>query len=180
MNNRVIYIDYLKVIAILLVITYHSNIPLAHNHLIASALSICVPIFFLVNGYLMLSKKRSIQTLLQKNYKILLLVVFWAVLSTLCVTLIKGDELSIIEFAKNVIKLKYPYCNTLWFLSCIFILNLLNPLIYEIKQLKCNKIYLLLIVSIYSVPYINTIISTINPFIGWSHSYSLLYYILGG
>lgn len=74
--NRITYIDYAKSIAIFLVIVYHSHI-FSNDLYSSSILSLCVTIFFMVNGYLMLRKERGLRYYMNKNAKILVLIFLW-------------------------------------------------------------------------------------------------------
>lgn len=56
MKERIIYLEYLKALAIFFVIIYHSK---AYDDVfLPPILSMCVTIFFAANGYLMLVKRR--------------------------------------------------------------------------------------------------------------------------
>ncbi len=89
-KNRYLYVDYIKTTAILLVIIYHCKIFNNDSFIAAAIMSICVPLFFAVNGFLMLKKERSIKDLTYKNLKILFLIVFWGIFTNLCLELMWG------------------------------------------------------------------------------------------
>lgn len=78
-DGRLLYLDYIKALAIFLVIVYHSNF--VTNPLGLTLLSMCVTLFFAVNGYVMLSKRRTLSYYINKNVKLLFLILFWGFLS---------------------------------------------------------------------------------------------------
>lgn len=80
--NRIIYIDYLKALGIVLVILYHCQYVPFNSLLIHGTYAACVPIFFLVNGYLMLKREYSLKELLVKNCRLVAVMFFWAFVST--------------------------------------------------------------------------------------------------
>lgn len=82
MSQRSLYIDYIKALGIILVILYHCQYVPFDSMLVHGIYAMCVPLFFMVNGYLMLRKERSISALLKKNLKILIVMLAWAFIST--------------------------------------------------------------------------------------------------
>lgn len=80
--KRELYLDYIKALGICLVILYHCWYIPFDSTLILGFYAICVPLFFVVNGYLMLRKEYDIRTLLMKNLKLLVVLFFWAFVST--------------------------------------------------------------------------------------------------
>ena len=83
MEQRLLYIDYIKALGICLVILYHCNYVPFDSLFIHGLYAMCVPLFFVVNGYLMLRKEYDIPTLLNKNLKLLGVMFFWAFISAL-------------------------------------------------------------------------------------------------
>ena len=77
-SNRFLYIDYIKALGICLVILYHCKFTPFNSSLIQGVYAVCVPLFFMVNGYLMLRKEYIIVNLLHKNVKLLFVMFFWA------------------------------------------------------------------------------------------------------
>ena len=75
--KQIVYLNYIKIIAIIFVLIYHSEVT---NDIYSSAfLSMCCPLFFVVNGYLMLRKEHSLAYLLRNNAKISCLSCFGVV-----------------------------------------------------------------------------------------------------
>ena len=187
MSQRSLYIDYIKALGIILVILYHCQYVPFDSMLVHGIYAMCVPLFFMVNGYLMLRKERSILALLKKNLKILIVMFAWALVSTAVYMWTNGEwsANNLIGGGKSLILnsllISKPYCNHLWFLKSIFILNLFNPIIYSFihgndKRLK----YLLLLLVLFTVQFIDIVVCRFtNPMLGWMTGFSVLYYVLG-
>lgn len=187
MQNRLTYLDSIKGLGIILVILYHCRYVPMDSMYIHGLYAICVPLFFMVNGFVMLRKEHSIRSLLSKNLKMIFIILFWACISTAVCMSQKGEwyieyPLKSIEiFAKNSWFLSVPYCNHLWFLNTLFVLNIFNPILYYFIHYKQKGIYYLLLLFGLCTPKFISIITGkfINPFqYGW-YWYSVLYYILG-
>lgn len=74
-----------------------------------------------------------------------------------------------------------PECNYLWFLKSIFILNLLNPILYNfIKNNNRNLLYIATLLAFWSINFFDIITCRlVNPIVDWATSFSVLYYLLG-
>ena len=187
MENRLTYLDCIKGLGIILVILYHCGYVPWDSMYIRGIYAICVPLFFMVNGYVMLRKEHSLKTLLSKNVKIIFIALFWACVST-AIYMWKIGEWnmdtpldSIKIFVKKSWYMSTPYSNHLWFLETLFVLNLLNPIWYYFIHYKKNGIYYLLLLFGLCTPlFIGEIMNRlfINPFRGW-YWFSILYYVLG-
>ena len=138
----------------------------------------------MVNGYLMLRKQYSIEALLKKNLKILVVLFAWAFIST-GVTIWVNGEWGLEGWGKtlivNTLFIAKPYCNHLWFLKEIFVLNLLNPILYCFIHANDKRLkYLLVILAFCTVRFLDIIVCRFaNPMLGWQTSFSVLYYVLG-
>lgn len=193
-SNRFLYLDYIKTLGICLVILYHCKFTPFNSSLIWGVYAVCVPLFFMVNGYLMLRKEYTIVNLLHKNVKLLFVMFFWAFFSTFVYAYTSGiieEYTTNITFEKIIVGSKYlgiksltiskPECNHLWFLKSIFILNLLNPILYNfIKNNNRNLLYIVILLAFWSINFFDIITCRlVNPIVDWSTSFSVLYYLLG-
>ena len=183
---RLTYLDSIKGLGIILVILYHCFYIPANSMLIHGIYAICVPLFFMVNGYLMLRKEYSIESILRRNLKLLIVLAIWSVISTAicmfrlgdwqCHNLMDGIRI----WGYNVIYSTVPYCQYLWFLKALFFLNLINPILYYFIHNKQNGIdYLLIILFFCTTAFSNKIINVFYNPIGKPYWYSVLYYVLG-
>lgn len=188
-QNRLLYLDYIKALGICLVILYHCQFVPFDNMLIEGVYAMCVPLFFVVNGYLMLRKEYTISTLLRKNMKLLLVMFFWAIVSTIVYMYTSGyfnsANASLVGEGKWLIRsslfISKPECNHLWFLKAIFLLNLLNPMIYKYIHNNPKGIYYsLILLVLWAVAFFDIVsCRLVNPLIHWATAFSVLYYLLG-
>ena len=77
--------------------------------------------------------------------------------------------------------LHVPESEHLWFLKAIFVLNLLNPIVYRfINDNRRHLYYLIILLGLWSIDFIDIAISRFtNPMVHWMAAYSVLYYLLG-
>lgn len=134
---RIEYIDFLKILAAFFTVFYHFAyyklnygfnatqsfyFPNA-NRIIMCFAACCVPIFFMVNGTLLFSKKCSWQNVYKKAIKILFLTVVW----------------TLFDFPS-------------WFFKTLFILYILFPFFQHLYEKKI-KIYYLIILMLLVFPF---------------------------
>ena len=175
--DRVIFLDYLKVIAIVMVVLFHCGV----GGLVPRTLySICCPLFFAVNGYLMFSRERPIEVMVSKSLKIFLLICFWAIFGTSQIMLLKGER-DAVAFIRNLYWMRIGYCNHLWFLAALFTLNIFYVLLFRIMQMPIKWTYLFLgFLALCTLDVPKYLTWVFNPFEGWLYRFSLFYFVMGG
>ncbi|AIQ14592.1 hypothetical protein PDUR_23895 [Paenibacillus durus] len=142
-RERLVYLDLIKVVAIYLVCFYHFNdLPtdvLANpsfftylNYAVKGMASAGVPLFFMVNGALMLNRSYNLRKHIHKIIMICILTVVWGILTLAILIPINGDSYTPVQFAKALIEWKMFRINHLWFLQTLVCLYILFPLIKEI------------------------------------------------
>ncbi|WP_333662589.1 acyltransferase [Chishuiella changwenlii] len=214
MNKRFNNIDILKSLAIYLVIIYHFNridinIIQPKNDLIyinlflKSFFSVCVPIFFFVNGFLLLNKdKIDLKKHINKIIKIIILSLFWGVVTLVSLMFIRGEFLSLQETIKSIWFLKVWWNAHLWFLFDLIVIYIFYPLIHTCFK-SDKKVFYFFFVCVMLFTFGNVLLgniatvisyvtnrfsnidfqvnyfSSINPFRGIP-GYSIGYFILGG
>jgi surface polysaccharide O-acyltransferase-like enzyme len=213
-QKRIDYIDLLKGVAIYLVIIYHFNsIPIDFiggesrwcyfNYFIKSIFSTCVPIFFFVNGMLLLNKETiDIRKHLFKIIKIILLTVIWGGITLITLSFIRREMLSPLTILKGIWLFKYDWNGYLWFLAALVVIYIFYPLLYI--SYKTNRpIFYFFFISVMLFTFGNTLVgnfgtvvsffinkfmhsnfqvnygSGFNPFHGIK-GYSIGYFMLGG
>lgn len=183
-KDRIAYLDFLKVLAAFLTVFYHfayykldygfdamqgTYFP-NFNRIVMCFASCCVPIFFIVNGTLLLGKSRSWKSVYIKAIKILVLTVVWSLAG-------------------------FPS----WFFKTLIILYLLFPL-FQYLYMKKPILYRIAILLILVFPFgynavlliikmadANTAIHILGRTIivgnlsvtGFFTMYSILYFLLG-
>jgi surface polysaccharide O-acyltransferase-like enzyme len=170
--KREIYYDAIKCLAILMVCMYHFtglNLDILKDrsfftylhYLFISSLSICVPLFFMVNGALLLNQKLDIVKHIKKTASILILVYVWAVLILLILIPICGDTYTVKEFLNAVWKLKLERVNHLWFLQVLVSIYLLFPLMKLAYDQKEKTIFYYFCFIVFFFSFINFAINSI-------------------
>lgn len=187
MTNRLHYIDYLKALGICLVVCYHSRYIPFDNTVFAGLFSCCVPIFFMVNGYMMLRKERTISDLWKSNLKLIGLTIIWSFILSASYMLLTGEfsctslKDSLIAWTKHSLYFDQNYSNYLWFLQALIVLNAINPILYYFIHRRKNNIWYLVILFGFTTIQIFDYLTNkyINPFMNYPYRYSFLYYVLG-
>ena len=137
-------IDLLETIAMFCVISYHMTsdgitvnfdilgvgTPATYiNYIIMSVLSICVPLFFFTNGFLLINKPFSLKKHLLKMARLLILGTVWAIIDSLIIMAINGEWVSVKEFVLFLWDMKIGWMNHLWFIGALICVYLFLPLI---------------------------------------------------
>ena len=131
-SDRIVWLDYSKAIAIILVVLFHSG--LATSKITSPLLAICIPLFFSTNGALVLLKNRRTNYFVAKVFKILFLYLFWGSVSSVTTMLIKGESVLVSEVVSSVINLRMGYAHIFWFLCTLIALYCIYPAIqYAVK-----------------------------------------------
>lgn len=212
-KNRILYYDAIKALAIYLICLYHySNLPsnILDNHNLGNYVnyffhgmsSMAVPLFFMVNGSLLLNKPYTLRNHLKKILYLYILVFLWSFISLIVFIPIEGQLYSFKDFIKAFFYLKNGISNHLWFLQTLISIYLLFPFIKEIYDSPKRKLLHLFcfIVFIFSFGnlFLNTLVNlvefifgfnylkrdsfdffpVINPF--GNYYYSFFYFIVGG
>lgn len=184
MKKRELYIDYIKALGICLVILLHCSFFPGDSLFVKGVYSMSVPLFFVVNGYLMLRKEHTISGLLRKNLKLLLVLVVWALITTAQTMWVRGEWNEGVGglrmLLRNSLTISMDYCGHLWFLRSLFFLNILNPILYYfIHYNKKGIYYLLIILFLCTARFFDIIVGKFyNPLYGWDW-YPVLYYVMG-
>ena len=190
--SRNISLDVLKILACFSVVILHvfGRDPNILNSVFYYIATFAIPIFFMVNGYLLINKKDiTYNYVLKKILKILLIVIFWNIILSIGVIVIKHEWRNpIIETAKNLLQ-KGTFSH-FWFFGSLIIIYLFLPKLHKIVNKK-KKIYqrtlLFLFIFCIIIDIINIIlgiqgkgiftVNVIQTFRLWTW---LFYFLLGG
>ncbi|KAB1155864.1 acyltransferase [Flavobacterium luteum] len=213
-KKRYDFIDLLKAIAIFFVVMFHFNYLQIDfligndnisyiNYFIKSILCTCVPLFFFVNGALLLNKSSlDLKNHIFKMGNIIILTVVWGIITLLALSIIRNEKLSFLEVIKGVYYLKDGWINHIWFLEALICIYIFFPLIFHVFKNNVNSFYfffacvMLLTFGNSFISNCATVISFLsqkmldsqltqnhfkefNPFRGM-HGYSIGYFLLGG
>lgn len=135
-SHRFSHIDLMEAIAIFFVILYHctiypydltlSNHPIVYcNYFFMTILSTCVPLFFFVNGFLLLNRPFNLKKHALKTLHLAFLALFWSLLLLPLILTIRGVSLDFGTFLNSILYLDTAYnMNWSWFLGalvCIYV-----------------------------------------------------------
>lgn len=211
---RVYYFDALKTLAIFLVCIYHYNaldldilnnpsMGVYINYLFYGLSSMAVPLFFMVNGALLLNRPCKLGKHIRKTLYLYLLLNLWSLISLTLFIPIEGTTYSIKEFISSWFLLKVHVSNHLWFLQALVSVYLLFPVIKAVYDLEDNKLtlkILCLVVFVFSFGslFLHTVLNVAETVLGFNYinsnsfdffpginpfnqyAYAYIYFILGG
>ncbi len=177
--KRKIYIDVIKTIAIFMVVLFHCHL-FDDNLFITAVISIPCPLFFAINGGLLLSKHRGYEYYVPIILKILFLILFWGIVSNLLrILIIYPEPYSIKQCLLDVWNLRMGFCHHLWFLETMVILYMLYPLLESITREKKILWISFILISCFTILGIKSLFKPFNPIHGWNFSWALAYAVGG-
>jgi acyltransferase len=170
-NQRIKWVDIIKGIGIMLVVVGHSNWIFAQAtttmFIQKYIYSFHMPLFFFLSGYLFVKEKYPSfkKFLITKVRTLLMPYLFFAVLSILFdIVLRLKDNIELISFKESLIQILYlkdkvGWNEPLWYLACLFIVEIMFYFICRIKA-KTTKVFTLLICMVvgYSLCLINDLV----------------------
>ncbi len=143
-KQRVAGLDILKSISIFFVVLYHTNIDdvvgasgftYALNLVFTTVMSIAIPTFFFVSGYLLFSKENID---LKKHYRNLLInvgvFVFWAITVTGVLALYRHENMSAGKFFATAFGVVGGWTNYLWYFYAYLGLSVFYPFLLNLYQ----------------------------------------------
>lgn len=212
-KERFIYLDFIKVLAIYFVCFFHYNnfnmnflsnpsMLTYLSYFINGIASAGVPLFFMVNGALLLNRDYNLKKHIKKTITITALTVVWAIITLLILSQINGSSYSISGFFKALWKLELGTLSHLWFLQALVCIYILYPLIKEVYDIEDKKVlnYILVVTFIFTFGNVllNMLVNTLASILGINYlainrfnffndfnvfrgfyAYSLVYFIIG-
>lgn len=176
-KNRIAYIDFIKTITIFIIITLHNGTwrtDFIASGSVGNMVQYCVrlfcegvPVFVLLNGFLLFSKAFDAKKHIKRTIKLLVITVLWSVIMEIYFTLMAGSPLTFARILTSVLETSIANNNTgvLWFLQKLFVVYLFFPvlkLLYDTNEKIFNYLLLVIIISTYSVSFINMISGLFN------------------
>ncbi len=211
-NTRLYFIDWLESLAILFVLIYHCSIytfdfqtdgTLMNYFLYFSRtiLSTCVPLFFFINGYLLLSRKFDIKKHVYKCIRLVVLTFIWSFILIISTMFISNKLLSIKEIILKVLYPEIGWTNLLWYLGALVSIYIFFPILKTAFDTNKKSFLFFSVICIFftfGVTFINQavailgvftpvkidtvwfpVIKMFNPFRGFI-AYALAYFCIGG
>lgn len=146
--SRYVWLDYVKSIAIVLVVLFHSGAVTCKAT--TPVLAMGVPLFFVANGALILKKEHDIHYFIKKLLKILFLILFWGTISSLTAMQHRGEGFSVVTGVMHVLHLRFGYAHIFWFLATLFVLYCIYPIIQHSVKNKSVCLFLLVVSFVFS------------------------------
>ena len=197
-------IDLLKAIAITMILIYHGicyNINYQSKNIYEGIFTASIPLFFLINGYLLFSKDFNLKKHTYKIIRLTLLTIIWGIITTLLILIIKNQQITFEIIFNTLWKLKYGYVNHLWFMGSLICIYIFFPLFKSTFDnnkkafiwtlvlcfifVFCNK-FINMLVTLYGYYFKNiksisniNYFSVFNPYNGLK-GYTIFYFLLGG
>ncbi len=154
-NNRYNHIDLLKFLAMLFVIVYHGTTVSVDfveekgvwqyvHYIMRPLLSVCAPVFFLVNGYLLFNRPLDLKKHVFKTVKLIILTVIWRLITVASLLILVPEErcgYTFQEFGREVLKADQGYISHLWFMGALVCIYICFPLLKSTFD-KNRKIFL--------------------------------------
>ncbi len=147
-KRRILYFDFIKMISIFLVCFYHGHslqlnyleegsINVYLNNFLVSFASMGVPLFFIINGSLMLRKDLDLKKHIKKTRKVFLLTITWIIITLIFTSYIYNNKYqSLNEIIRDFFSWPPGTLNHIWFLIAIVHIYILYPML---KILISNK-----------------------------------------
>lgn len=176
-NDRMFYIDVLKALAIVMVVSLHSG--LWHTDFISNQTFATyfqyflrlimegVPIFLLVNGYLKLSKSFDFKKHMFKTLKLFIIYVAWSLILTILLSLINKNPMSINYLVNSLLLTDTgnSYTGILWFIRYLILIYLIFPIIkyiYDNNYKLFKYLFYILLIFVFGFNFIYMIIDLVN------------------
>ena len=193
-GNNIFYIDFIRAVAIFMVVLVHSSAPAVYGYnqlpletwvtanIYNSAARVGVPLFFMISGALLLSKDEPIILFLTKRfYKLFVPLVFWAIFFVFYKDFVLGK--SNVTFRSFSSLLLAPSYYHLWFLYAIIGNYLYIPVLRKVA-LNCDNQILFYFICIWIfavsiIPFGQTIIGVKSSIDLLSISGYVGYFVLG-
>ena len=141
----------IECLAILLVVAYHLTLyefdwineqkfVFYFRYFLRTILSICVPLFFFANGYLLLNQKFELRKHIFKIIKIIILSFAWGLFCTFLSMSIHGTALSLKEIIECLWTWNRGWVNHFWYMGALVCIYIFFPLL-KITYDSCRKAF---------------------------------------
>jgi surface polysaccharide O-acyltransferase-like enzyme len=211
-RKRIDSLDLIKAVAVFLMLVYHGftspvfsgaadGILNYFNYFFEGLLSVCVPLFFIVNGGLLLNKPLDIGKHIKKTVLIIIVTAIWDVIDIAANMFLRNEMLSAMQFVKALWTFKYGWSNHLWFMMTLVVVYIFFPVLKAAYDSSIKSFYFFTAV-IFIMTFGNTLLNmfaqivqfilgknfiennfnffnTLNPAYGFN-GYALVYFMLGG
>lgn len=170
-EERLFYIDLIEFLAILFVLLYHlstldvdflnyGNMHTYFSYSIMAVLSTCVPLFFLVNGYLLFNKKFDLKKHVLRMIRLVVLTEVWGGITLGSIVINKHESISIKECFVTLWNLDGGIFH-LWFMGALVCIYTVFPLL-KLTYDKNKKIFIYFIFICALMTFGNSVLNQIG------------------
>lgn len=168
-NNRIVWVDLIKTLAIIMVILLHSIAPSFYKYssipfsksfilsnLIDSFCRVAVPLFILISGFLALKGNVPIEKLWSKIKRLLIPLIFWSILYKYWILYNNNETFNIFSVLESILRKPaiYHLGFTYYMLGVYLLLPILSLIVNEmLKNTKFACYFLILWFAINSINY---------------------------
>lgn len=162
MNKRNLNIDLIKILACFFVVALHTQrnyqLELIHNPILYYIARCAVPLFLMVNGYLLLKKEEiDYKYVLHKTKKILFVIVFWTLAYVILDSIRKKGITNVLSIFLGTFTQDGALAH-LWFFWALIIIYIILPILYKFKIFDNKNKFKNIIILILSISVIIDII----------------------
>lgn len=160
--KRNVSLDLLKILSCFSVVILHifGKKPNVYNSSLYYIATFAIPVFFMVNGFLLMKKEKiDYNYIFRKILKILLIVVSWNIILTIAIFIFKREfQNPIIEAGKNLVQSGTFY--QFWFFGTLIIIYSILPVLHKVLN-KNKTTYKIILTILFSICIIVDIINII-------------------
>lgn len=136
--KRLVAIDFDEALAMFFVVLYHSSSYSMDilgddtaflRYVLNGVLSTCVPMFFLVNGFLLFRKPLNLEKHIKKTLRLIAITLLWGFLIPIFASIILAEPLSASEYLSYGWHYKTGWNNQLWFMGTLVCIYMVFPLL---------------------------------------------------
>lgn len=142
-KKQILWIDVIRAIACFMVVFLHAAVPVLHSfnelplndwfagNVYDSLVRVCVPLFFMISGFLLLQKDETLSIYFAKRFgKLFIPIIFWSLFFVLWTSLVEENSLpSFTDFTSILLTPSYYH---LWFLYALIGLYLFLPILRKV------------------------------------------------
>ena len=139
-KTRLCHMDLLKCLAIYFVLMFHGTLypnwvlpdmPLSQllRYFSRTILSTCVPLFFFVNGYLLMGRPLDLKKHTRKTLKLMAITCFWILFLLVILQGYYREPLDFSAMGQRIWDLKDGWNNQLWYMNVLMGIYLVFPLL---------------------------------------------------
>lgn len=162
MNKRNLNIDLIKILACFFVVALHTQrnyqLELIHNPILYYIARCAVPLFLMVNGYLLLKKQKiDYKYVLHKTKNILLVIVFWTLVYCVLDSIRKKEITNVPSIFLGTFTQNGALAH-LWFFWALILIYITLPILYKLKIFDNDSKFKKIIIVILSTSVIIDIV----------------------